>query len=281
MPAIIFLSVSSNPSYSSTTHSKSTSASPFTQLSDKGDSLTGLALEFYQVDTIDDAYFPMHQPNDYQPDDLSTATSWEPPLASVGEHQPNDLSTTLSWESPTALGGDPHQLDDSSVTSDLSTASGTSSNASEHAPATAHETPPPPRQRANPSHLNEDWRNFFRNSLVAAEPIPTNSAHVGGTPDALPPPLHTAPNEPCGDSFATKPRGSFRVWSVNANGISSPDGFAELHTLCVSLKERSVDAIALQEPNTDFMKSDLREAYESIFVEIQYLCPLSSAIALL
>jgi hypothetical protein len=102
---------------------------------------------------------------------------------------------------------------------------------------------------------------------VAAEPIPLDSAHVGGTPAALPPPLRTAPNEPCGDSFATKSRGSSRVWSVNTNGISSRDGFAELYTLCVSLKERYVDAIALQEPNTDFMKADLREAYESIFRE--------------
>jgi hypothetical protein len=57
------------------------------------------------------------------------------------------------------------------------------------------------------------------------------------------------------------------VWSVNASGILSKDGFAELHTLCVSLKSRSVDAIAIQEPNTDFLKADIREQYTKIFNE--------------
>jgi hypothetical protein len=54
---------------------------------------------------------------------------------------------------------------------------------------------------------------------------------------------------------------------VNANGISRKNDFAELHSLCVSLKAREVDAIAIQEVNTDFMQADIREAYTTIFKE--------------
>jgi hypothetical protein len=80
--------------------------------------------------------------------------------------------------------------------------------------------------------------------------------------------MHSASNEPSGDAFTNKPREAFRLWSVNANGISSRDGFAALHTtLCVSLASGFVDAVALQEPNVDFMQADIRQKYEDIFKE--------------
>jgi hypothetical protein len=98
----------------------------------------------------------------------------------------------------------------------------------------------------------------------------TNTGHIptpGGTPPALPPPLRPPPNQPSGDNFENKPNGAFHVWSVNANGISSKDNFAELHSLCITLKRRSVDAIAIQEPNTEFMKANIRDKYYETFKE--------------
>jgi hypothetical protein len=122
----------------------------------------------------------------------------------------------------------------------------------------------------NPGRLNTEWRTFFRNSLIAADPDrgpPTIAPPYGGTPVSLPPALRTATNDPSGDAFTPKTRDSFRLWSVNANGISSRDGYAELHTLCTSLQSGSVDAVALQEPNADFMNADIRQKYEEIFKE--------------
>jgi hypothetical protein len=127
----------------------------------------------------------------------------------------------------------------------------------------------PTRSTANPSRLNPEWRAFFRDSLVAADPIMQQAepTFMGGTPAPLPPPIRAAPNEPSGDPFSPKSRNSFRIWSVNANGISSKNDFAELHALCVALKSHSVDAMALQEPNTDFMNKQLRDTYTDIFKE--------------
>jgi hypothetical protein len=39
----------------------------------------------------------------------------------------------------------------------------------------------------------------------------------------------------------------------------------ELHELCIALESRSVDAIALQEPNTDFMEANVREQCNKSF----------------
>jgi hypothetical protein len=107
--------------------------------------------------------------------------------------------------------------------------------------------------------------------LVAADTSPETTPPIlpqdAGTLTALHPPLRPAPNETYGDFFATKKKDSFRVWSVNANGISSKNDFAELHSMCVSLKTREVDAIAIQDENTDFMQADLRGAYTTIFKE--------------
>jgi hypothetical protein len=128
----------------------------------------------------------------------------------------------------------------------------------------------PHRARANPSRLNTEWRTFFRDSLVAADTHtsgPTSPGVGGGTPTALPPPIRTVPNESCSDSFITKSKDAVRVWSSNANGISSQNDFAGLHYLCVSLKAREVDAVAIQEANTDFMQADLQDAYTEIFKE--------------
>jgi hypothetical protein len=57
------------------------------------------------------------------------------------------------------------------------------------------------------------------------------------------------------------------MWSINAGNISSKNDFAELHTLCVSLQSRSVDAIALQECNVDFMQASVRDKFTEIFKE--------------
>jgi endonuclease/exonuclease/phosphatase family metal-dependent hydrolase len=104
--------------------------------------------------------------------------------------------------------------------------------------------------------------------LLANEPAGTCiRLNPASTPEPLPPPIHTASNDPSGDNFDVKPRDSFRLWSENANIISSKDGFAALHTLCVSLRSRSVDVIALQEPNIDFMQADVCQKYNEIFRE--------------
>jgi hypothetical protein len=63
------------------------------------------------------------------------------------------------------------------------------------------------------------------------------------------------------------PTGTFRTWYANAGGISTKNDYAELHTLCVSLKARSVDAVAIQDPNVDFMQVATREKYKEIFRE--------------
>jgi hypothetical protein len=96
------------------------------------------------------------------------------------------------------------------------------------------------RDAANPSRLNDAWRTFFRQSLIAdnpAQPTLPGTNNQTGTPPDLPPPLYTAPNNPCGDAFEHKTRGSFRMWSVNARGISSKDYFATSpnFTLCASV----------------------------------------------
>jgi hypothetical protein len=54
---------------------------------------------------------------------------------------------------------------------------------------------------------------------------------------------------------------------VKANGISTKEGLADLHSLCISLRGRSVDAVAIQETNTDFMHPAIREQYTAIFKE--------------
>jgi hypothetical protein len=131
--------------------------------------------------------------------------------------------------------------------------------------------PLPDHTPVNPGRLNTEWRTFFRDSLLVADRdrslLTIALQNVGGTPESLPHPIGTAPNERSGNDFKSKTRDSFRLWSVNANDISSRGGFAELHTLCTSLKSGSVDAVTLQEPNADFMNADIRHKYEEIFKE--------------
>jgi hypothetical protein len=90
---------------------------------------------------------------------------------------------------------------------------------------------------------------------------------LGGTPATLPPPIRTATNVPSGDNFDCKSKDAFRLWSANANGISSKDGFSKLHSLGISLKSKFVDAVAIQEPNSDFMQPYIRQKYQDIFKE--------------
>jgi hypothetical protein len=96
---------------------------------------------------------------------------------------------------------------------------------------------------------------------------PDNPTQPRGHPPSLPPLIRAATNVQSGDNFDSKSKDAFRLWSANANGISSKDGFSELHSLCVSLKSKFVDAVALQEPNMDFMQPYIRQKYQEIFKE--------------
>jgi hypothetical protein len=99
--------------------------------------------------------------------------------------------------------------------------------------------------------------SFVACSLVADDPTqwttPTDTGNNPSTSPDLPPPIRTAPNEPCGDDFATKEPGAFRVWYVNANGISTKEGLADLHSA--------------YEANPDVMQPSIREQYPAIFKE--------------
>jgi hypothetical protein len=127
---------------------------------------------------------------------------------------------------------------------------------------TEHATlPDHTRRPANPGRLNAAWQALFRDAL---NPIPTEPANTPGPPPDLPTPLRTAPNDPVGHDFSKKCSGSFRIWDGNVNGLSAKDGYSALHNLCASLKNRSVDAIAIQEPNLDFLQADVRHSIRDI-----------------
>jgi hypothetical protein len=79
-------------------------------------------------------------------------------------------------------------------------------------------------------------------------------------PPELPPPLRVAPNDPMCHDFRSKSPGDFRLWSGNVNGLSAKNGYSALEDLCASLKSRHVDAIAISEPNLDFLQAPTREA---------------------
>jgi hypothetical protein len=75
-----------------------------------------------------------------------------------------------------------------------------------------------------------------------------------------PPPLFPATNHDVGHEFGAKPAGSFRIWDGNLNGLSARDNFTSLNNLCATLHSKQVDAIAIQEPNLDFLQAPIREA---------------------
>jgi exonuclease III len=230
-------------------------------------------------DDDDDSQFGANNPIPLNPDfyfDTSSVASLGPSASDDAASQFEDTIPALSYlypapssvdspASPTSDG------DDSQRThlSPLSESSNISSSTSHlPAPEAPDVIPLPRRARAHPHQLNTEWRNFFRDSLLAHDPAAPRARRDGGNPsETLPPPLRTAPNEPSGDNFATKPRDSFLLWSVNANGISSQNDFAALRSLCVSLRSCSADAVALQEPNIDFMQADVRQKYNEIFKE--------------
>jgi hypothetical protein len=234
--------VPSSPS-SNSTSTRSTSSQPHSSSS---------VIEFYSEPNLHDDIFPLGQP-----DDDSERLSL--PNIAIPTSYFNDLDDESSVDTAHSS---------LSLHSTSSTEASTQSESSNDPSMT--EDPVPVQPRANPGRLNEAWRTFFRDSLVADDPtkrpVDTATAH-GGTPVPLPPPIRAPPNVPSGDPFENKTRNSFRIWSVNANGISTKDHFAELHALCISLRSRSVDAIAIQEPNLDFMKADIREKYKDIFKE--------------
>jgi hypothetical protein len=127
------------------------------------------------------------------------------------------------------------------------------------------------RSADSPSTLLAEWKSLFRRLLVADDHGRPTNHHANETtaakPTNLPPPIRTAPNEPYGDDFDKKEAGAFRVWSVKASEISTREGHADLHSLCISVCTRSVEAATIQETNTDFMQPDIREKYTAIFKE--------------
>jgi hypothetical protein len=180
-----------------------------------------------------------------QPDNFSISS-----LPSTGYRPP---STLLSPPSPNPS--------DKSMCSTLSAASSVSllDDDLDEPPAVAI-----PRGRPNDARLNDAWQTFFRDALVPpVETLPALAEHF--TPPSLPPPLHPAANQTVGDPFAPCPTDSFRLWSLNANGMSIKDDFSDWHSMCVNLVPFNVGAIALSEPNLDFLQMDIRKKIEDIF----------------
>jgi hypothetical protein len=116
-----------------------------------------------------------------------------------------------------------------------------------------------PRRPTNPSRLNADWQALFRDSLIPPAPVPQVQQGTPPPPE-LPPPLRVAPNDPVGHDFRSKSPGDFRLWSGNVNGLSAKNGYSALEDLCASLKSRHVNALAISEPNLDFLQAPTREA---------------------
>jgi hypothetical protein len=191
------------------------------------------SLEFFAISHHADA-IPLRQP-----DSISPTTSGATDLTSVhtndieffgGPFSTEDHRSPTDEDTTNGPGDDAHidrarENGNSSTPSHLSTLSNSAGTSQCSMDSTnSHEpTPTGERARAAPGRLNAEWRDFFRDSLRAAEPGPeTAPAHnPGGTPASLPPPIRTATNTPSGDAFDTKSKDAFRLWSINANGISS------------------------------------------------------------
>ena len=58
-----------------------------------------------------------------------------------------------------------------------------------------------------------------------------------------------------------------RIWWNNANTLLQHDDFAELHELCLTLREHKVGIIALQEVNLNLNRPEIRTAIERVFTE--------------
>jgi hypothetical protein len=158
------------------------------------------------------------------------------------------------------VGAPYHSDSDGSSLSDASVASLLQPIADipEHPPL----TPDQVRRPSNPSRLNAAWQTLFRDALH-----PTDDVHdrrPPRTPPELPPPIYPAPNEPVGHDFSAKSPGIFRLWDGNLNGLSAKDNYASLQDLCATLKTRHVDAIAIQEPNLDFLQAPIRDKITKI-----------------
>jgi hypothetical protein len=171
-------------------------------------------------DTQSDLEFELSGPIDQvpmgQPDTSLTSTaSNRDPFCFVAEPVDLSVDSTLSQTSTTT------SMESSPYSDDVSLPDEFLADSDE---VGAHDQP---RLGVNPGQLNDAWRTFFRDSLVAAnrDQIQNAPLHAqpGGTPVSLPPPLRTAPNQPCGDPFERKHTDSFQLWSVNANGIFSRD----------------------------------------------------------
>jgi hypothetical protein len=165
----------------------SATSSPCTSSTNDGDE----SLQFYFDNDAHSNPFPL----------------WQPDSSSVGSLRPSD-DTSITTE-----------LSEETIDSLFSNSSGDLIE-----PEIPIVEPPAQQATADPSRLNAAWTSFFRQSLIADDPAqPSLPQHhsQSGTPPDLPPPIRTAPNDLCGDSFVHKTRGSFRMWSVNAGGISS------------------------------------------------------------
>jgi hypothetical protein len=158
------------------------------------------------------------------------------------------------------VGASPHSNSNGSSLSDASVASLLQpiANIPEHPPL----PPDQVRRPSNPSRLNAAWQTLFRDALLPTDNAPDR--RPPGTPPELPPPIYPAPNEPVGHNFSAKSPGIFRLWDGNLNGLSAKDNYTSLQDLCATLKTRHVNAIAIQEPNLDFLQAPIRDKITKI-----------------
>jgi hypothetical protein len=188
---------------------------------------------------------------------IDNTTPTEPPLA-------QDDTYSLASFQP-APDHNPEPPDDTSTSSSSVSSVSTASNDSlltddGHIPEIIA-TEEPARGRPHASRLNDAWQTLFRDAFQPT--TPAQEQRVG--PTTLPPPLHQAPNLPIGDTFSKCPPDLFRVWSANANGLSVADDFCAWHSLCTNLVPKRPSAIAISEPNIDFLQGDVRRKIEEIF----------------
>jgi hypothetical protein len=135
-------------------------------------------------------------------------------------------------------------------------------------PDDMHPVPLLPRRR--PSQLSPAWQTIFQTRL---QPNHTQLNTAGYPTRVTQPPIQQTANNPCGSSF-TKDYGGLRIWWNNANTLLQHDDFAELHELCLTLREYKVGIVALQEVNLNLNRPEIRTALESVFTEHFGTCKL-------
>ena len=130
-----------------------------------------------------------------------------------------------------------------------------------------------PLSRRRPTQLSPAWQKIFQKTLKPTAAQVNNNGYPHRT---LQPPLQTPENPRCGSSFQRDYNG-LRIWWNNANTLLQQDGYAELHELCLTLKEYNVGVIALQELNLNVNRLAIRTAIENVFLEHFGTCKLVMA----